>query len=104
MEDDVAEQLARLEARLHALEDQVADLRRPPAPAPPPPPRPADRLPPPRGPRLDVLDDVPPSTAVAPEPRELLLSSETVLKWGGVGLVVLAVGFASVPGPLARAV
>jgi uncharacterized membrane protein len=48
-------------------------------------------------PPLPGAQPVPMSSSTSPEtraPRELNLDSEVVLKWGGVALVVLAVGFA----------
>ncbi|MEM8707911.1 MAG: DUF2339 domain-containing protein, partial [Actinomycetota bacterium] len=102
-----------LEARVAELEATVAslvtqappDLRRlsslapptPPPTAPPvaPPPlvgaQPVSQPPPPTG--LPVGVPAPPPAPPAPN-RNVELDSEVALKWGGVGLVVLAVGFA----------
>lgn len=102
--------LEALEARVRTLEAEVAQLRaaapaarvasfRAGALAPPPPP-------PPTGPPTGFGAPPPPPTGApfswggaptmpATRPRRApSVDSETVLKWGGVGLVVLAVGFA----------
>ncbi len=84
-----------LEARVAHLEAEVARLT---VPAPsssvsqPPPPEP--------GARLDLPATRTPSSPVEKpvskwaERRKVQVDSETILKWGGVALVVLAVGFA----------
>ena len=79
--------MERLEDRVAHLEAEVDRLRRTvtgPPPPPPPPPRSALPAPPGR----------PPTRQAAERTEVFALESETVLKWGGVGLVVLAVGFA----------
>lgn len=89
MTEPTDDRIHRLEARVDALEAEVVDLRESAGLAvstlPPPP------LPPPSGAPLSP----PPEISAWPgEPRPLLVESETLLKWGGVALVVLAVGFA----------
>ena len=87
MSDDATQaRLDELEARVRTLEAVVqaelaAGRAAPPASSLPPPP---PMRPP--GP--------PPPQAAVPAAPPLDLDSETLLKWGGVGLVVLAVGFA----------
>jgi len=90
MNEELQQRLDELEERIRALEaragsnEQHTPARQPvdavgwAAPQPPPPEWPSPSSP-------------EPATA---GPRHLELDSETVLKWGGVALVVLAVGFA----------
>ncbi|MEZ5247194.1 MAG: DUF2339 domain-containing protein [Acidimicrobiales bacterium] len=88
MSDTSDPRLDALEARVLQLESELAELRRPSSlveAAPQPPPPSPDSL------------FVPgaPQPSVPPEPRTpIAVESETVLKWVGVTLVVLAVGFA----------
>ncbi len=90
--------LEQLEARVRGLESELHALRArldapqvsfgPVADQPPPPAPgqiPARRPPPP---------PVRPSVVAPTQRAPLVLESEVVLKWGGVGLVVLAIGFA----------
>ena len=84
MNNDTETRLEQLDARVHRLESDLALLRA--AAPPPPPPVPL----PPRGAPLPSY----PATAATVGPRAVALESEVVLKWGGVALVVLAVGFA----------
>ncbi|MEZ5341009.1 MAG: DUF2339 domain-containing protein [Acidimicrobiales bacterium] len=79
MPDVSNERLDLLERRVNDLEVEVAQLRR----IPPPP----VGVPDPQPPRLWM----PPAPTAAAKP---VVDSEAVLKWGGIGLVVLAVGFA----------
>jgi len=83
--------LDALEARIAHLEAEVDRLGRPASgmakpPPPPPPPTPGTR----------PVISYEPRGHPRPERerRDLNLNSETILKWGGVALVVLAVGFA----------
>ncbi|MEO0492105.1 MAG: DUF2339 domain-containing protein [Actinomycetota bacterium] len=86
--------VAELEATVASLASTGTDARRLSALAPPPPPLTtppsATQPPPPTGQPVGA----PPETAPAPPTRDWELDSETALTWGGVGLVVLAVGFA----------
>lgn len=79
---------AEFEARIASLEEAVAELTSAPAPefapAPPPPP------PLPGAAPIEFSEPPPPRPRPA---RQFHLDTEAVLKWGGVGLVVLAVGF-----------
>ena len=100
MSDDEI-RIAALEARVAALETEIGALtdqirssvatgdRRPPSHgatglAPPPPPPSA---------RPVAMGAGPPSPAPQPPRRQVHVDSETLLKWGGLGLVVLAVAF-----------
>jgi len=83
---DADERLKALEARIAAIEAAIEGLREQRAEGPPPLPA-AAQPPPPTGPPV-VTDR--PQAATRPA---LTLDSEVLLKWGGVGLVVLAVGF-----------
>ena len=83
---DADERLEAFEARIAAIEAAIEGLREQRAAGPPPLPA-ATQPPPPTGPPL-VTDR--PQAATRPA---LTLDSEVLLKWGGVGLVVLAVGF-----------
>jgi len=83
---DADERLEALEARIAAIEAAIEGLREQRAEGPPPLPA-AAQPPPPTGPPV-VTDR--PQAATRPA---LTLDSEVLLKWGGVGLVVLAVGF-----------
>ncbi len=91
-----ADRLAQFEARLLQLESDVARLRAD-APVPwirqPPPPR-----------TTDLAPGAPPAPIVGPTPERSVewwspdagarLTREAVLKWSGIALIVLAVGFA----------
>ena len=81
---DADERLAGLEARIAAIEAAIKELREQRAPASPPLPV-AAQPPPPTG--SPIVVDRPP----APTRAALRIDSEVLLKWGGVGLVVLAV-------------
>lgn len=96
MTDEPLARLDELESRVRELEVEVSRLRSgTPGPAAvsslqPPPPSPGARwVPPAAGPPS------PPAMATTPGARPgLVLESESILKWGGVALVVLSVGFA----------
>lgn len=82
----MVERLSELEGRVERLEAQLAGLtteRRRPETLPPPPP-----------PTIDQRVPVPAPSATAPRRTGLVWETETVLRWVGIGLVVLAVGFA----------
>ena len=83
---DADDRFGALEARIAAIEAAIEGLREQRAEGPPPLPA-AAQPPPPTGPPV-VTDR--PQAATRPA---LTLDSEVLLKWGGVGLVVLAVGF-----------
>jgi len=83
---DADDRLEAFEARIAAIEAAIEGLREQRAEGPPPLPA-AAQPPPPTGPPV-VTDR--PQAATRPA---LTLDSEVLLKWGGVGLVVLAVGF-----------
>ena len=83
---DADERLAGLESRIAAVEVAIEELREQRAAASPPLPV-AAQPPPPTG--SPIVVDRPP----APTRAALRIDSEVLLKWGGVGLVVLAVGF-----------
>lgn len=91
---DNDDRVTALETRVAALEAQIAELTaiRTPKPAATPPGPP----PPPVGPPVDVArsnETAPPASEGAATGRGPAIDSETALKWGGVGLVVLAVAF-----------
>lgn len=94
---------AELEGRVRRLEAEVLALRQAFAPtAPPSAARWISQPPPPKGPPIAMAPLPPPAVGfpwadrAAPPPRAARKSvdSEIVLKWGGVALVVLAIGFA----------
>jgi uncharacterized membrane protein len=92
--DDSERRFEQLERRVRQLEAEVQQLRfgdRPaasmPPPAPPPPPTGETR-------RLSQLTNESAPEPPLESPSAPALDGETALKWGGVGLVVLAVGFA----------
>ncbi|MBT5140286.1 MAG: DUF2339 domain-containing protein [Acidimicrobiaceae bacterium] len=96
MSDSSNPRIDALESRVARLEEMLAESTAVSASSlvTPLSPRPATLSPPPP---LPGAQPVPMSSSTAPEtraPRELNLDSEVVLKWGGVALVVLAVGFA----------
>jgi uncharacterized membrane protein len=90
--------LDALEARVAQLESELAELRRP-SSLPAPPALTSESLvvetqpPPPSPDALFVPGSPQPSELSEPRPP-ISIESETVLKWVGVALVVLAVGFA----------
>lgn len=91
---DDDERMEALEDRIAALEATVASLAGPPSTLPPPPST-ASQPPPPSGPPVETAGAAPaPAGPAGPPPRpRVQVDSEALLKWGGVGLVVLAVAF-----------
>lgn len=87
------------EHRIQALEDRIAALEsvietlRPSSSTLPPPPTAEPQPPPPTGPPVAMHQPTAPATSTPHRSPALTVDSETLLKWGGVGLVVLAVGF-----------
>lgn len=96
MEGDPVARIDRLEDRVARLEEELERLA---ADAGPPAARsgqPTEWAPPAVVASVEPGAPWPTPEIAAPQPvtRPLLLESETILKWGGIGLVVLAVGFA----------
>lgn len=91
--------IERLELRLASLEAEVEQLRAEAAHAAAPGQRVVSNLPPPPS-GMPVFPPPPigapryPDAPTEPRERRIELTTESVLKWGGVGLVVIAVGFA----------
>lgn len=82
----MVERLSELEGRVERLEAQLAGLSR----AGPP----LETLPPPPPPTIDQRVPAHAAPAAAPRRSGLVWETESVLRWVGIGLVVLAVGFA----------